>query len=67
MPGSAIHSHCMAKKKKKKAFRAVEAVKALARERIGTPPPTQIALGKKKRGEKEKHKPTLGRLLEESD
>lgn len=57
----------MAKKKKKKAFRAVEAVKALARERIGTPPPTQVVLGKKKRGQKEKHKPTLRRLLDESD
>ena len=57
----------MAKKKKKKAFRAVAAVKALARERIGTVPPTQVVLGKKKKGQKEKHKQTLGRLLEESD
>ena len=55
----------MAKKKKVKRFRAVEAVKALARERIGTPKASRIVLeGKKK---EEKHKPTLARLLDEKD
>jgi hypothetical protein len=52
------------KKKKKKRFRAVSLVKEMARERIGTPPPTQVVPDRKKRG-KEKHKPTLGDLLQE--
>jgi hypothetical protein len=54
----------MAKKKKVKRFRAVAAVKALARERVGMPPPTQVVPDRKKRT-KEKHKPTLGKLLGE--
>jgi hypothetical protein len=54
----------MAKKKKVKRFRAVAAVKALARERVGMPPPTQVVPDRKKRT-KEKHKPTLGKLLRE--
>ena len=54
----------MARKKKKKPFRAVTAVKELARERIGTPPPTQIVPDGRNR-KKEKHKPTLGELLNE--
>ena len=52
----------MAKKKKVKKFRAVTAVKALARERIGTPPGTKV-LPKKRKAAEEKHKPTLGKLL----
>lgn len=52
----------MARKKKIKRFRAVTAVKELARERIGTPPPTQVVPDRKKR-KTEKHKPTLGKLL----
>lgn len=56
----------MARKKKRlKPFRAVEAVKALARERVGTPPAAKIVLEKKKKPEK--HKPTLGKLLEDAD
>ena len=51
------------KKKRKPKFRKVEAVKALARERIGTPPSGRVIPGRTKR-EKEKHKPTLGELLE---
>ena len=50
-------------RKKPKRFRAVTAVKELARERIGAPPAEKIVPNKKKRPEK--HKPTLGRLLEE--
>ena len=58
----------MAKSKKKKTFRAVTAVKALARERIGEPRPGQIVLDSKKKAKtSEKHKITLGRLLEESE
>jgi hypothetical protein len=54
----------MPRKKKTKRFRAVTAVKALARERVGMPPPTQVVPDRKKR-KKEKHKPTLGKLMEE--
>jgi hypothetical protein len=57
--------HGMAKKKKIKRFRAVTAVKEMARERIGTPPPTRIVPDRKKR-KKEKHKPTLGKFLEDT-
>ena len=53
----------MAKKKRVKKFRAVTAVKALARERIGTPPPTQVVPNKRKPRKQEKHKPTLGKML----
>jgi hypothetical protein len=49
------------RKKKKKTFRAVTAVKELARERVGAPPPGQIVVEKKKKPEK--HKTTLGKLL----
>jgi len=54
----------MAKKKKIRRFRAVTAVRELARERIGTPPPTRVVPDRKK-SKKEKHKPTLGKLLED--
>jgi hypothetical protein len=54
----------MARKRKVKRFRAVNAVKALARERIGTPPPEKIVPDRKK-SMKEKHKSTLGNLLEQ--
>jgi hypothetical protein len=54
----------MARKKKKKPFRAVTVVKEMARERIGTPPPTRVVPDRKKKV-KEKHKPTLGDLLQE--
>ena len=55
----------MAKKKRVKKFRAVSAVKALARERIGSPPPTQVVPNKRKPKKQEKHKPTLSGLLAE--
>jgi hypothetical protein len=53
------------KRKKKKAFRAVEAVKALARERIGAPPPEQVVPNKRKKKEG-KHKATLQQILDDS-
>jgi len=53
----------MAKKRKKKRFSAVEAVKAMARERIGTPPPSRVVPDRKKKKNREKHKPTIGELL----
>ena len=55
----------MAGKKKVKRFRAVTAVKELARERIGIPPPTQVVPDRRKR-KKEKHKPSLGKMLEDT-
>ena len=53
----------MAKKKKTKQFRAVTAVKEMARDRVGAPPAGKIVLEKKKKPEK--HKPTLAKLLGE--
>jgi len=53
----------MARTRKKKTFRKVEAVKALARERIGAPPASRVVVPRKKKAEK--HKPTLGKLLKE--
>ena len=55
----------MGRKKKVKRFRAVTAVKELARERVGTPPAGKVVLEKKKKPEK--HKPTLGKFLAETD
>ena len=55
------------KARKPKPFRAASAVKAVAREVIGTPPPTRTQPADKKRKTKsEKHKPTLAKLLDES-
>jgi hypothetical protein len=53
----------MSRKKKKKRFEAVTAVKELARERVGAPPAGQIVVEKKKKPEK--HKLTLSTLLKE--
>ena len=53
----------MAKKRIKK-FGAVKALKSLARERVGMPPPTRTEPERKK---KEKHKVTLERLLEREE
>ncbi len=55
----------MARKKKAKRFRAVTAVKELARERLGAPPAGQVVIEKKKKPEK--HKPTLRDLLQEGE
>jgi hypothetical protein len=55
------------RRKKKKTFRVVPAVKALARERIGTVRPGQVVPNRKSGQSTEKHKPTLGQLLEESE
>ncbi|HET8825491.1 MAG TPA: hypothetical protein VFM77_10195 [Terriglobales bacterium] len=56
----------MARKKKPKPFRAVKAVKELARERIGAPRPEQVVPNRKKKAKgSEKHKPTLDQLLKE--
>ena len=55
----------MPRKKKRKPFRAVTAVKELARERVGAPPSEKIVLEKKKKPER--HKPTLGKLLSDTE
>jgi hypothetical protein len=55
----------VARKKKSKQFRAVTAVKELARERIGRPPAGKIVVEKKRKPEK--HKPTITKLLEETE
>jgi hypothetical protein len=56
----------MPKKRKPKPFDMVSAVKAAARAKVGTPPPTrkEDASPKHKKGA-EKHKPTLDKLLED--
>ena len=55
----------MARKKKKKRFEAVTAVKELARERVGSPPAGKIVIEKKKKPEK--YKTTLEKLLGEPE
>ena len=55
----------MARRKKAKRFRAVQAVKELARERMGAPPAEKVVPHKNKKPAK--HKPTLGRLLGEPE
>jgi hypothetical protein len=51
-------------KKKKKRFDVTKAVKAVARERIGTVPPTK-QVPAKKRETPEKHRRTLEELMDE--
>jgi hypothetical protein len=53
------------RKKKRQVFRASKAVKAAAREQIGSPQPTRIVPDRKKKQSREKHKSTLPKLLEE--
>jgi hypothetical protein len=55
----------MARKKKMKRFGAVQAVKELARERLGAPPVEKVVPHKNKKAGK--HKATLGKLLEEQE
>jgi hypothetical protein len=55
----------MAAQKKKNKFSATKAVKSLAREAIGSPPPVQRIPTLKESRKEEKHKPTLGKLLAE--
>ena len=53
----------MARKRKKKVLSASKLVREMARERVGSPKPSQTVVAKK--GKPEKHKPTLGKLLED--
>ena len=61
--GNMDATSAMARKKKVKRFRAVTAVKELARERVGTPPSAKVLIEKKKKPQR--YKPTLGKLLGE--
>jgi hypothetical protein len=54
------------KKKKLKKFRATSVVKAASRAVLGTPPPVRRAENKK-HARKDKHKPSLGKLLGDAD
>jgi hypothetical protein len=51
----------MPRKPKKKIFSAAQAVREMARERVGSPKPSRFVPAKKTKPEK--HKPTLGKLL----
>ncbi len=52
----------MPAKRKPKKFSAVKAVKSLARDRVGTPPPVKREEAGRPR-QKQKHKKTLSDLL----
>jgi hypothetical protein len=52
------------KKRKPKKFNAVKAVKAMARAQIGLTPGSRV-VPDERRKKTDKHKPTLGKLLEE--
>jgi hypothetical protein len=52
------------KKRKPKKFSAVKAVKAMARAQIGMTPGSRV-VPDERRKKTEKHKATLGKLLEE--
>jgi len=63
---TALPTETAVKRPKPKPFKAASAVKARAREKIGTPPPTRAEPATKKRKLKQpRHKPTLGELLGE--
>ncbi|HEY6304136.1 MAG TPA: hypothetical protein VIX14_13835 [Terriglobales bacterium] len=51
----------MPRKRKKKVFSAAQVVREMARERIGSPKPSQLVRAKKSKPER--HKPTLGERL----
>lgn len=53
----------MPRKPKKKTFSAAKIVREMARERVGSPRPSQLVRAKKTKPER--HPPTLGKLLAE--
>jgi len=56
------------RKAKKRVFSVVKAVKANARERVGSPPPERVLPDpKQKAAAKPKHKETLAKLMEKQD
>jgi len=60
---TASDSDWMARKRKKKTFSAATVVREMARERVGSPKPSHPVPAKKSKPEK--HKTTLGKLLNE--
>ena len=56
----------VAKKKKLKKFSATSAVKAASRAVLGTPRPVKL-VENKKHAKKDKHKPSLGKLLADAE
>jgi len=54
----------MPRKRKKKKFSAGQAVREMARERVGSVKPARI-IPDKRETKTAKHKPTLGKLLED--
>ena len=56
------------KKAKKRAFSIVKAVKANARQRVGSPPPEKVLPDpKQKAAAKPRHKETMADLLQKRD
>ena len=56
------------KPRKRKPFKTASVVKAAAREKLGTPPPTRATPTiKQKKAKSAKQKPTLKKLLEEGE
>jgi hypothetical protein len=53
----------MPRKRKTRTFSAAKAVREMARERVGSPKPSRLVVPKKDKSEK--HRPTLGKLLNE--
>jgi len=51
----------MPRKRRKKIFSAAKIVREMARERVGSPKPSQLVKAKVTKAEK--YKPTLGKLL----
>ena len=51
----------MPRNRKKKIFSAAKVVREMARERVGSPKPSQLVPAKKTKPER--HKSTLGKLL----
>lgn len=51
----------MPRKRKKKVFSAAKVVREMARERVGSPKPSQLV--KAKTTKPERHKATMGKLL----
>jgi hypothetical protein len=57
----------MAGKKKLKPFRAVKAVKEMARDRIGAPRPEQVVPDRREKKAAGKHRPTLTQLIQQNE
>ncbi|MGB6385812.1 MAG: hypothetical protein WBD25_17725 [Terriglobales bacterium] len=53
----------MPRKRKQKVFSAAKVVREMARERVGSPKPSQLVRAKKTKPER--HKVTLGKLLKD--